>query len=240
VRVDGQLKKRFEKQITVPRLGKRETTANETTTLEKPGERSLTFDVSDIDDQTEVVLHARLSDLKNDIFKLDNEAWLVVGVVRKARVLIVSNSNAILKAFFNDDSTQAIADVTWFSADEFAKPDERRKKYSDPARSGAYDLVIFDRCGPETEDEMPRGNTFFIAHLPPPFKLDPSKRAENLFVKGALAQQPVLRYLTSLHEVGVRVAYKFDDLPPKTPRLLEGENNLALMVSLTRGSHTDI
>jgi hypothetical protein len=36
------------------------------------------------------------------------------------------------------------------------------------------------------------------------------------------------------------LAYKFDDLPTKTPRLLEGENNLALMVSLTRGSHSDV
>jgi hypothetical protein len=239
IRTNGQLKKRFAKQISIPKFGRREAAGNEATALDKPGERAITFDVSDVDDQTEVVLHAKLTDLK-DILALDNEAWLVVGVVRKASVLIVSNSNAILRAFFDDEAQKVIADVTWLSADDFTKPEERRKKYLDPARSGAFDLVIFDRCVPETEDEMPRANTFFIGQAPPPLKLDPGKKEENLFVKGWTGQHPLLRYLTSLHEIGVRTVFKLDDLPPRTPRLLEGENNLALMVSLIRGSHTDI
>src|SRR5260370_15499564 len=87
---------------------------------------------------------------------------------------------------------------------------------------------------------MPRGNTFVIGVPPPPFKLDTSKKAERLFVKGWVTQRPLLRYLTTLHEIGVGVVYKLDDLPPKTPRLLEAENNVALMVSLTRGAHTDV
>jgi hypothetical protein len=238
VLVDRQLKKRFEKIVTIPPLGKRQT-EDAADVPEKPGERSLTFDVSDLDDQTEVVLHANLAGLL-DNFALDNSAWLVVGVVRKARVLIVTNHNPILKAFFDDDATQAIAEVTWLSANDFAKPDERRKKYLDPARNGAFDLVIFDRCGPESEDDMPRGNTFFIGQPPPPYKLDAAKKAERLFVKGWVTKSPLLRYLTSLHEIGVGIVYQLDDLPPKTPRLLEGENNLALMVGLTRGAHTDI
>jgi hypothetical protein len=126
------------------------------------------------------------------------------------------------------------------SAAEFNDEGERRKKYSEPARTGVYDLVIFDRIAPATEEEMPRGNTFFIGAAPPPLKFDASKKVEKLFVKGWAAQQATLRYLTSLHEIGIGSAYRVDDLPPKTPRLLEAEDNVVLMFSLSRGSHTDV
>src|SRR5262249_41538023 len=90
------------------------------------------------------------------------------------------------------------------------------------------------------EEEMPRANTFFIGQPPPPLKLDTNKKLEKLFVKGWVTNHPLLRYLTSLHEIGVGLVYRIDDLPPRTPRLLEGENNLALMFALTRGSYADI
>ena len=31
-----------------------------------------------------------------------------------------------------------------------------------PSRNGEYDLILFDRCAPEKEEDMPLGNTFFI------------------------------------------------------------------------------
>ncbi|MFL5342584.1 MAG: vWA domain-containing protein [Gemmataceae bacterium] len=239
VRVEGQLKKRFEKAVTIPPFGRQKGEGDNTTALEKPGERSLTFDVSDLDDQTEVVLHANLAGLQ-DNFALDNSAWLVVGVVRKARVLVISSGNSFLRALFDDEATRTIADVTWLSPEEFAKPEDRRKKYLDPARNGAFDLVVFDNCAPDSEDEMPRANTFFIGRPAPPMKFDPAKKADRLYVKGWVTQSPLLRYLTSLHEIGATVTYKLDDLPPKTPRLMEAEGNVAMMVSLTRGAYTDV
>src|SRR5262249_51734234 len=88
---------------------------------------------------------------------LDDEAWLVVGLVRKARVLIVGPPNPILRAFFDDDSTRAIADVTWLSALEFTDERERLKKYVEPARTGSFRLVVFDRTAPPAEGRRWRG-----------------------------------------------------------------------------------
>jgi von Willebrand factor type A domain/Aerotolerance regulator N-terminal len=237
VRIDGELKKQRNETVTIPPARPREGAGDESDL--RPGERSIDLDVSELDDQKEVVMHAVLKDI-NDAFAWDNEAWLVLGVVRKARVLIIGPSNRILHAFFDDDATKAICEVAYMSDAEFKDEGERRKKYSEPARTGAYDLMVFDRVAPPTEDDMPRANTFFIGVFPPPLKIDPARKIEKMFVKGWASQQTVLRYLTSLHEIGVGTAYRIDDLPPKTPRLLEAEDNLVLMFSLTRGPHTDV
>jgi hypothetical protein len=237
VRVEGELKKQRNETVTIPPARQRDGAADPGDL--RPGERAIDIDVSDLDDQKEVVMHAELKGV-NDAFALDNEAWLVLGVVRKARVLIVGPPNRILQAFFDHDATKAICEFTFMSDAEFKDDGERRKKYSEPARTGVFDLVVFDRVSPPTEDDMPRSNTFFIGAFPPPLKIDPAKKIEKLFVKGWANQQAVLRYLTSLHEIGVGTAYRIDDLPPKTPRLLEAEDNLVLMFSLTRGTHTDV
>lgn len=236
VNVEGTLNKRFNPEVTVPAARQREGAEN---TDLRPGEHSVDLDVSGLDDQKEAVMHAELKGV-NDALPLDNQAWLVMGVVRKSRVLIVGPSNRILHAFFDDDATKTIAEVTWMSDAEFRDEGERRKKYSEPARTGAYDLIVFDRVSPPTEDDMPRANTFFIGAAPPSIKIDPAKKVEKVFVKGWANQQSVLRYLTSLHEIGVGSAFRVEDLPPKTPRLLEAEDNVVLMFSLSRGPHTDV
>jgi len=238
VRAEGQLIKQRNEELTIPPAGQ-PLTEEVGQRADRPGERTVTFDISDLDDQREFVIHGRLAGHK-DIFPLDDEAWLVVGVVRKARILIVGPPNRFLHGFFDDDSVKAIADVTWLSAIEFADDGERRKKYHEPARAGAYDLVIFDRVAPKSEEEMPRANTFFIGTVPPPLKADPEKKAEKFFIRGSATQQPLLKYLTSLHEVGVGTALRIDNLPPKTPRLLEAEDNLVLMFSLVRGPYSDV
>src|SRR5207302_10257197 len=51
-----------------------------------PGEKDVTFELTDIDDASNRVLRASLVDVK-DAFPADDAAWLTVGVVRKARVL---------------------------------------------------------------------------------------------------------------------------------------------------------
>src|SRR5205085_297416 len=52
---------------------------------DRPGEAVAVFPLSDVDDGTDVVLHARLLNL-HDQLPLDDEAWLALGVTRKARV----------------------------------------------------------------------------------------------------------------------------------------------------------
>jgi hypothetical protein len=201
-----------------------------------------TFVVSDVDDRADVVMHARLKDNK-DKFPLDDEAWLVVGVIRKARVLVVSPGNKLLSAFFDHPATQKVASVTYL--EPTALKDSH--KYLNPAREGAWDLVVFDRCAPETEEEMPAANTWFIDEVPPPMKkskivADKANVLSGPLVKGSLEKSSLMRYLTSVHEIGIDTAFRVDpkDLPPRTPRLLESDRDTALLFTLSRQSYTDL
>jgi von Willebrand factor type A domain/Aerotolerance regulator N-terminal len=210
--------------------------------LDRPGEGLVAFDLSDIDDRSNVVLHASLVD-NHDAFSLDDEAWLVLGVVRKGRVLIVGTPNKILHAFFDHPATQKVATVAYLDPADL----KDEKKYRQPARAGAYDLVVFDRCAPATEDDLPLANTFFIDALPPPWKKDGLPTLKNPHVKGWLSQDPLLRYLSALYEVGIDEAFRFEldpaknpGVPPRTPRLLESDKDAAVMFSLSRQSFRDV
>jgi hypothetical protein len=210
---------------------------------DQPGDNGVSIKMDDFDDRSEFVVHAKLLDNK-DSFPLDDECWLVVGVVRKAKVLIVSPGNPILDAFFDDESTRQVAEVTKLAPDALTDA----AKYLDPARAGEYDLVVFDRCAPAREDQLPRGNTLFIGRPPPPWKWeggDPKaeqriEKVENPVVKGWTSQHGLLRYLTGLHEIGISEAFRMTGLPPRTPRIMEGDRDLGLIVALSRGAFTDV
>jgi len=197
-------------------------------------EHSVTFEIPDIDDRSTVVLHAKLEGF-TDSLPLDDEAWLVTGVVRKARVLIVGNSNDVLNAFFDDEATSKVATVAKLTPEDLGKD-----SYLKPALSGEYDLVIFDRCAPAKEDDMPRSNSFFIGAPPPPLKRADLETIKNPQIKGWMNKHAVMRYLSALQEVGIAEAFKLKDLPPRTPRLIEIDQNNSLLVSLSRQSFTDL
>jgi hypothetical protein len=117
-------------------------------------------------------------------------------------------------------------------------------KYRKPARDGAYDLVIFDRCAPATEAELPLANTFYIDSVPPPWKRSEMKQLENPDIKGRLKDHPLLRYLSSVHSIGLTEAFRFDlkdpRVPPRTPRLIETDRETAVLFTLARQSYTDL
>jgi hypothetical protein len=247
VRSEGRLEKVYPaKDVSLParRVAKADANnAEAPRTADTPGESGVTFDLNDFDDRAEYVIRARLLEHK-DSFPLDDQAWLVVGVVRKAKVLIAGPSNPILDAFFDDEATRQVADVTRIPAEALADA----QKYLDPARSGEFDLVIFDRCAPDREDQLPRANTLFIGRPPPPWKIndtDPKsdrhvEKLQNPIVKGWTGQHGLLRYLTGLHEIGIGEAFRMTGLPPRTPRIMEGEGELGLMVALSRDAYTDV
>src|SRR5262249_5493256 len=116
---------------------------------QEPGEKVVFFDLADLDENADAVLHLRLLD-HADAFPLDDQAWCVLGIVRKARVLVAGPANPALRYFFEANATRQIADVTFVSADQL----KDRAAYLDPARNGEYDLVVFDGCAPANEDEM--------------------------------------------------------------------------------------
>src|SRR5262249_39892063 len=108
-----------------------------------------------------------------------------------------------------------------------------------PARDGAYDLVIWDGGARKTEEDLPRGNSYFSGAAPPgrPFADGVEK---NPVVKGWSSQSPLLRGLTSLHEIGISEARRLRDAPEVKGRLIEGANNLILLAAYPRQSFTDL
>ena len=214
----------------------------EPTYLDNPGEGTATFEMKDLDETADIVLHVKLLDVK-DQFPLDDEAWLVVGVVRKARVLIVGPGNSVLQAFFDDDAARAVAKIDYLTPDDLTK-----EAYLKPALNGSYDLVIFDRCGPAKEDDMPRANTFFIGYPPPPWKPlgsdakegKPVEKLDSPHVKGWMTKHSVLKYLAALHEIGISEGFRMTDLPPRTPKLMESDLDTAVLLTLNRQAFTDL
>lgn len=215
-----------------------------------PGNGEVVFLLENLDNAAEVELHVHITDLRDkqgntvaDHFPLDDRAWLVLGVVRKARVLVVTDGNSVLRAFFAKNAgTQAIARVDFITS-----ADLKGEKYLKPALNGAYDLVVFDRCGPAKEDEMPRANTFFIGYPPPPWKekgnADDTHVVESVrqpHVKGWMARHALMNELTALHEIAIDEAFRMKDLPQHTPRLLEAGNDTPLLLTLNRGAFTDL
>ncbi|HVK11692.1 MAG TPA: VWA domain-containing protein [Gemmataceae bacterium] len=209
--------------------------------IDVPGEGVAKFDLTGIDENSDVVLRVKLTGIK-DAFATDNEAWVVLGIVRKGRVLLVTPGNRLLEDFFNLRSTRALADVVTIAPADLKKS----KEYVEPAREGKYDLVIFDRCGPATEDDMPRSNTVFVGHPPPPWHLggDADDRQVTTVqfppIKGWTDADPVMRGLRGWHELEIADALKFNNLPPKTPRLVEGERGHLLMFTLSRQAYRDL
>jgi hypothetical protein len=165
----------------------------------------------------------------------------VLGVTRKAKVAVAGTPrNKILSAFFDHPATRKVCDVTYLTKDDL----KSEEKYLGPARKGAFDLVVFDRCAPAAEGEMPVANTFFIDAVPPPWKREGLPVLKQPQVKGWLSKDPILRSLAALYDVGIAEGFKFDlkaeGVPPRTPRLLETDDDVALLFALSRQSFTDL
>jgi hypothetical protein len=211
-----------------------------------PGEQDVTFELSNIDDGSNRVLRASLVDVK-DVFPADDTAWLVVGVVRKARVLIVTDGNEILHDFFDLDATQKVAVVTYITPADLASAD----KYLRPAQAGAFDLVVFDRCHPDKEEAMPLGDTFFIDDVPPPWKKDDMPPYKDAQIRNPTSKYPLMDHLTGLDEIAFSDAFYFEldpdkvqdaakKPPPRVPKLLETAGGGAVLFALPRRSFTDL
>jgi hypothetical protein len=229
---------------------------------DRPGERGMDVKLPPLDLGKHIVLHAYLDKHKDD-FALDDEAWLAVGVLRKAKVLIVGPPNTVLEAFFDQEATEKLATV-----ERLTPADLATEKYKKHARSGDIDLVIFDRCTPEDEADLPLANTYFIYEVPPPWLRGKSTYRPPVVIPSK-GNHPLLRYLTTLSEMRVGEAFDFDvqkNLDPKAAkqprpgedkevekseengkqppltmtRILESNNQKPLLFSLVRGPYADV
>jgi hypothetical protein len=222
---------------------------------DEPGEATVTFLLPAFDLRDNLVLHAYLENPDDD-FPSDDAAWLAIGAVRKAKVLIVGPPNVILDAFFEQEAAARLATVERLAADELTKD-----AYLKRARSGDVDLVIFDRCHPQDESDLPQANTLFLDDVPPPWQRGEGA-VKNPFLLVSKKDHPLLRWITTLYDVGLSEAFLFHPeksldpklmplfdrpegdkdrrtLPPVT-RILEAGGGVPMLIAVTRGSYTDV
>ncbi|MCE9560954.1 MAG: VWA domain-containing protein [Planctomycetes bacterium] len=171
----------------------------------------------------------------SDSFPLDDVAWIVPAVARKARVAAFGPRNSILDAFLGSSETRKIADVTRLAAADLTDA----AKYLDPARNGKFDLVIFDRCAPATAAELPRANTLFIGSRPPGLSVDAAP-VKNPRIVGWAGGHPVTRGLRDLYTVPIAEASRLTALPPGVERLIESDGNVVLLAGVPRPPFTDL
>lgn len=87
-----------------------------------------------------------------DGFALDNEIRVNIAPPTEIEVLLVSTGNIFIEKAFNADQRTRISQIA----------------PSDFSQREGYDIVIFDRCGPEViPDELLPGNYVFVDCLPP-------------------------------------------------------------------------
>jgi hypothetical protein len=188
---------------------------------DRPGERGVDIKLPPLDPGKSIVLHAYLDKHKDD-FAPDDQAWLAIGVLRKAKVLIVGPPNTVLDAFFDQEATSRLADVEHMPAGELATDNYRKH-----ARSGDVDLVIFDRCAPKDEADLPLANTYFIGDVPPPWRRGKTAYRPPVVIPSK-GNHPLLKYLTTLSEVRVGEAFDFDvrkNLDPEAAKEFKGEGD---------------
>ncbi len=175
VESDGKVVHSGQQVLTLPkRTVVRQKTDAEKINKDEPGDAQAMFELPPLDLRGNTVLKVRLKDI-NDDFDKDDVAWVVVGMVRKAKVLIVTPGNAILDAFFRQPAMQNVAAVNTLKPAELTK-----ETYLKAARSGEFDLVLFDRCVPEKEEDMPAANTVCIDRPPPPWQRGTTAAQESV------------------------------------------------------------
>jgi hypothetical protein len=263
VYVDGQLfLPRQQTLVIEPRQVKVTPADKETekTEEDRPGEKGMDVKLPPLDLSKHIVVHAYLDKHKDD-FPLDDEAWLTVSALRKAKVLIVGPSNTVFDAFFDQEATNRLASV-----ERLTPADLATEVYRKHARGGDVDLVIFDRCAPEDEADMPLANTYFIDQVPPPWHRSRTTYRPPVVIPSK-GNHPVLRFLTTLSEMRISEAFEFDvrrdldppgkqDKPadnkeadkedeskrqlPAVTRILESSGQKPLLFSLVRGPYVDM
>ena len=133
----------------------------EPNTLCTPGVASVTFDLGPLEDgilKLEIVNDSSGA-IYTDAMGTDNVAYAALSTPRRARVLLVSPGNEVLRLALGTDEATKLADLST------AEPSIlETKAFEEQAGSGQYDLIIFDRCAPK---KMPQSSTLFIAALPP-------------------------------------------------------------------------
>jgi hypothetical protein len=148
----------------------------------EPGEDTgLTF-VLNVDEANRL----ELSLDADDDLAVDNFAQTGISPLRLVNVLVITPGNAPLDLALTTGQATSMCNV------ETVDPGYlNQETYKKRAAAGTDDLIIYDRCAPET---MPRSNTFFIGTIPPT-DWKQSETAGQILLVDIDRTHPIMRFL---------------------------------------------
>lgn len=186
----------------------------------EPGEETgLTF-VLEVDEASRLELSL---DAKDDL-NVDNFAQTGISPLRLVNVLVVTSGNAPLDLALTTGQAVSMCNVETVTPDYL-----NQESYKQRAAAGTDDLIIYDRCAPET---MPRSNTFFIGTIPPA-DWARSDTAGQILLVDIDRTHPVMRYL-ELFSILIAEGRTLTP-PPGSIDLLTAENGAILSLAQREG-----
>ncbi|MEM7783204.1 MAG: BatA and WFA domain-containing protein [Planctomycetota bacterium] len=144
----------------------------------------LSFDLSNFATGLESPVPIRLEIENEDIYPIDNVAHAVLNPANLANVLVISDYPKYLRFAMGTEFIEKVSNIEF--ENRSILEDEDFKKDS---VLGAYDLIIFDQCQPET---MPSCNTIFWGSLPPEDRWELVDEAETLPIVDFNNNHPIL------------------------------------------------
>ncbi len=103
-----------------------------------------------------------------DKLAIDDVAYATINPPQRSKVLLITPGNEPLQFALATSRAEQVVELT-VEPPEYLKSD----KYRTESTTGAYDLIVYDRCvpvdpkDPTKPGEMPQANTFFVGTLPP-------------------------------------------------------------------------
>ncbi len=150
--------------------------------VEPGGTHSLLFGLKEL---AEGVLKLEIE--VDDAIEVDNAAWAVASLPRRARVLLVTAGNKWLQSALQTEAMRQIADVAIISPEQMKASD-----YTAKSEAGHYDLIIYDQASPP---HAPNSNTLFLGILPPWLKLANAKRITAPVILSVNERHPLMRFV---------------------------------------------
>ncbi len=190
----------------------------------KQGDQSFNFDLPDTG---AAELEVRL-DVKDDL-PLDNRAFTLIGSPRKAQILVITAGNRYLVDTLRTPLAAERADVIVASPE-----DAKAEAYQRDLAAGRFDLVIYDRVGPE---KPPEANTLYFGGLPPGPAYANARGIEGPAILDVNASHPLMQYIRDLGMVKIAKATIVDP-PPGSTVLFESDSGPLAFVA-PRGGFSD-
>ena len=195
-------------------------------TLEPDEESSVTFSLADQEGAASLEMRLESADASkqdqplDDDLSVDNFAYAGLRPLRTVSVLVITEGNKPIELGLATENAQKIS-VVEYQSPEYLESEA----YKTRARAGLDDLIIYDRCRPES---LPATNTFFIAALPSDQWNWASEPGQTILVD-IDRTHPIMQYL-ELFSLLIFEGRAVEG-PPGTRELIGGDNGTVLALA---------